>query len=293
MVKYQPVLDKPALDNLIQKLKQNIERLLTTQEAPLSKAFLPKSPGVYMIFFNGKLQYIGSSGNLKERIKTNLLSGDREAHTLINKLCTLKNWSIDKAHNFLKTAATIKFIETDTEDEAKILEDVLIAIYHPFYNMPLKIAKKFMEIGDFMISEENKVKDLLIKIQDIITIPGAEGYIRSTEYMVKSQEDAISVLNSGRFDITADVEYWAKSDKKKIPSKYVQIPSPVPETDTAFLVVENNVTNAGMAIEYIVQKYIGVKSFLYFAIVIPGMKGYYDVIHSIKTFILYGDEPEP
>jgi hypothetical protein len=293
MVKYQPVLDKPALDNLIQKLKQNIERLLTTQEVPLSKVSLPKSPGVYMIFFNGKLQYIGSSGNLKERIKTNLLSGDREAHTLINKLCTLKNWSIDKAHNFLKTAATIKFIETDTEDEAKILEDVLIAIYHPFYNMPLKIAKKFMEIGDFIISEENKVKDLLIKIQDIITIPGAEGYIRSTEYMVKSQEDAIRVLNNGRFDITAHVEYWVKSNNKKIPSKYVQIPSPVPETDTAFLVVENNVTNAGMAIEHIVQKYIGVKNFIYFAIVIPGMKDYYRVIHSIKTFILYGDEPEP
>jgi hypothetical protein len=270
-----------------------MNRLLATQEVPLSKASPLNSPGVYMIFFNEKLQYIGSSGNLKERIKTNLLSGNREAHTLINKLCTLKNWSKEKAHNFLKTAATIKFIETETEDDAKILEEVLIALYHPFYNMPLKIAKKFMEIGDFMISEENKVKDLLIKIQDIITIPGAEGYIRSTEYMVKSQEDAIRVLNNGRFDITTHVEYWVKFNNKKIPSKYAQIPSPVPETDTAFLVVENNVTNAGMAIEHIVQKYIGVKNFIYFAIVIPGMKDYYRVIHSIKTFILYGDEPEP
>jgi hypothetical protein len=278
------------LDNLIQKLKQNMNRLLATQEVPLSKASPPKSPGVYMIFFNGKLQYIGSSGNLKERIKTNLLSGDKEAHTLINKLCTLKNWSIDKAHNFLKTSATIKFIDTNTEDEAKILEDVLIALYHPFYNMPLKIAKKFIEIGDFIISEENKVKDLLIKIQDIIVY--VRGHIYST-YMVKSQEDAIRVLNGGRFDITADVEYWAKSNNKKIPTKYVQIPSPVPETDTAFLVVENNVTNAGKAIEYIVQNYMGVKNFIYFAIVIPGMKGYYDVIRSAKIFILYGDEPEP
>jgi hypothetical protein len=277
------------LDNLIQKLKQNMNRLLATQEVPLSKASPPKSPGVYMIFFNGKLQYIGSSGNLKERIKTNLLSGDKEAHTLINKLCTLKNWSIDKAHNFLKTSATIKFIDTNTEDEAKILEDVLIALYHPFYNMPLKIAKKFIEIGDFIISEENKVKDLLIKIQDIIVY--VRGHIYST-YMVKSQEDAIRVLNGGRFDITADVEYWAKSNNKKIPTKYVQIPSPVPETDTAFLVVENNVTNAGKAIEYIVQNYMGVKNFIYFAIVIPGMKGYYDVIRSAKIFILYGDEPE-
>jgi excinuclease UvrABC nuclease subunit len=86
MSNYQDKFDK-----LIQKLKQNMNRLLATQEVPLSRASPPKSPGVYMIFFNKELQYIGSSGNLKERIKTNLLSGDRESHTLINKLCTLKN----------------------------------------------------------------------------------------------------------------------------------------------------------------------------------------------------------
>jgi excinuclease UvrABC nuclease subunit len=130
------------LDNLIQKLKQNMNRLLATQEVPLSKASPPKSPGVYMIYFNGELQYIGSSGNLKERIKTNLLGGDRETHTLINKLCTLKNWNIDEVRNFLKTAATIKFIETETEDDAKILEDVLVAIHHPYYNTPLRKLKK-------------------------------------------------------------------------------------------------------------------------------------------------------
>jgi len=49
------------LNGLIQKLKQNMNRLLDVQEVPLSKASPPKSPGVYMIFFDGKLQYIGSS----------------------------------------------------------------------------------------------------------------------------------------------------------------------------------------------------------------------------------------
>jgi excinuclease UvrABC nuclease subunit len=129
------------LDNLIQKLKQNMNRLLATQEVPLSKAS-PKSPGVYMIYFNGELQYIGSSGNLKERIKTNLLSGNKESHTLINKLCTLKNWSIDEVRNFLKIATTIRFIDTETEDDAKILEHVLVAIHHPYYNTPLRKLKK-------------------------------------------------------------------------------------------------------------------------------------------------------
>jgi excinuclease UvrABC nuclease subunit len=139
MSNYQDKLDK-----LIQKLKQNMNRLLATQKVPLSKASPPKSPGVYMIYFNGELQYIGSSGNLKERIKTNLLGGDRESHTLINKLCTLKNWNIDEVRNFLKTAATIKFIDTETEDDAKILEDVLVAIHHPYYNAPLRKLKKQM-----------------------------------------------------------------------------------------------------------------------------------------------------
>jgi excinuclease UvrABC nuclease subunit len=44
----------------------------------------------------------------------------------------LKNRSIDEVRNFLKTAATIKFIDTETEDDAKILEDVLVAIHHPY-----------------------------------------------------------------------------------------------------------------------------------------------------------------
>jgi hypothetical protein len=95
MSNYQDKFDK-----LIQKLKQNMNRLLATQEVPLAKASPPKSPGVYMIYFDIKLQYIGSSEDIKRRIKTNLLSGNKESHTLINKLCTLKNWSIDEVRNF-------------------------------------------------------------------------------------------------------------------------------------------------------------------------------------------------
>jgi excinuclease UvrABC nuclease subunit len=135
------------LDNLIQKLKQNRNRILATQEVPLSEVSLPKSPGVYMIYFDGELQYIGVSGNLKTRIKTNLLSGDRKSHTLINKLCTLKKWDIDEVLEFLKTAATIKFIDTETEDDAKILEDILIAMYHPLYNIPLRKLVKLIQGG--------------------------------------------------------------------------------------------------------------------------------------------------
>jgi excinuclease UvrABC nuclease subunit len=95
-----------------------------------------------MLFFEGKLQYIGSSGNLNDRIRTTLLSGDRESHTLINKMCELKKWDVKETLKFLKSSSNIKFIVTETEDDAKILEDVLIAIHHPFYNIPLRKLRK-------------------------------------------------------------------------------------------------------------------------------------------------------
>jgi hypothetical protein len=146
------------------------------------------------------------------------------------------------------------------------------------------------------MEEESRVMSFILKAQDIIALPEGKDKIESHQYMVKNQEDAIRVFSYGRFDITADVEYWTRSDNKKVPSKYMQIPSPVPDfTDTAFLIVESNIINAGMAVEYIVQNYIGVKSFIYFAIVIPGMKGNYGVEWGIEDFELSkrGGEIEP
>lgn len=88
------------------------------------------------------LQYIGSSGNLYERLKANLLRGDRESHTLINKLCELRKLDVTGVLSFLKSKSSVKLLATETEDDAKILEDVLIAIYNPFYNVPLRRLKK-------------------------------------------------------------------------------------------------------------------------------------------------------
>lgn len=130
------------LDSIIEKLRKNLQSLLVAEEIPLFQVRPPRSPGVYMLFFEGELQYIGSSGNLNARIRTNLISGNRESHTLINKLCELRRWNTSKAIGFLKSDSNIKFTETETEDNAKILEDVLIAIYHPFYNTPLRRLKK-------------------------------------------------------------------------------------------------------------------------------------------------------
>jgi len=128
--------------SLIENLRQNLGKLQGLEEEPLSQASLPKSHGVYELFFEGELKYVGSSENLDQRIRRNLLSGNRKSHTLINKLCTLRKWEVSDAVSWLKNNSKIKFIETETDDDAKILEDFLIAIYHPHFNTPLRILKK-------------------------------------------------------------------------------------------------------------------------------------------------------
>lgn len=143
---------KTTLDSLIEKLRKNLQGLMAAQETPLFQVRPSKSPGVYMLFFEEKLQYVGSSENLNRRIRTNLLSGNRKSHTLLNKLCELRKWSVSEAVSFLKSNSNIKLIETETEDDAKILEDFLIAIYHPFYNTPLRKLKKQIMTHTFQVS---------------------------------------------------------------------------------------------------------------------------------------------
>ena len=134
------VASKRRFEQIVFALKRDFERIHIAQEIPLSEAKPSKGkPGVYMLFFEGNLQYVGSSKNLYERIRSNLLSGNEKSHTLINKLCKLReNWDERVAKNFLKSSAKIKFVEMDSIERAKILEHILIAIYKPYYNTPLK-----------------------------------------------------------------------------------------------------------------------------------------------------------
>ena len=124
--------------NLIEKLRQNLDKLLRTEDVSLPQARPPKSAGVYMLLFEEELQYIGYSGNLSKRIRGDLLSGDRKSHTLINKLHKLRRWGVSVVVRWLKDNARAKFISTDTEYDARILEDFLIAIYHPYFNTASK-----------------------------------------------------------------------------------------------------------------------------------------------------------
>ncbi|MDQ1281443.1 MAG: hypothetical protein QG670_2708 [Thermoproteota archaeon] len=135
------------LNSLSERLKFNKDRLEGSRETPLANAKPTKNlPGVYMIFFEEKLQYIGSSGNLFTRIRNDLINGNRESHTLINKLCFLRGLETKDAVNWLKQNSRIKFIAIDSEEDARLLEDAMIALKHPYFNTPLRrFQKEFPE----------------------------------------------------------------------------------------------------------------------------------------------------
>jgi excinuclease UvrABC nuclease subunit len=126
--------DDSTFDGVASRLRSNYEEIKRAPQVPFSEAKLFYEPGVYIIYFDGALQYIGSSGSLKERIRSNLLSGDREAHTLINKLCVTRNWNEKQAKKFLKESGTIRFLHTHNAADAPILEYALIATYSPPLN---------------------------------------------------------------------------------------------------------------------------------------------------------------
>ncbi|MCJ7633002.1 hypothetical protein MUP77_11505 [Candidatus Bathyarchaeota archaeon] len=137
-------------DSLWERLQRNKDRLEHMREAPLVDAQpTKKSPGVYLLFFEGKLQYIGSAGNLFARIRNNLINGNRDSHTLVNKLCILRGLKTDEARTWLRQNAKITVMATDSEDDARLLEDVMIALKHPYFNTPLRQLRHEPSPKDF------------------------------------------------------------------------------------------------------------------------------------------------
>jgi excinuclease UvrABC nuclease subunit len=122
---------------IFKEMAEYVENLNKMVEYSISDIQLPPSPGVYLIYFEGCLKYIGSSKNIAQRINTNLLSGNKDSHTLINKLIKVKKWHDYYVTTYLRRESNIKFVETKDIYSAKILEDILIAIHKPEYNKTL------------------------------------------------------------------------------------------------------------------------------------------------------------
>lgn len=90
--------------------------------------FLPTSPGCYIFKdAKGKVLYVGKAKNLKNRVKSYFV---KTKHTL-------------KTNLLVKRINKIDFIITKTESEAFLLENNLIKLHYPKFNIDLKDSRRY------------------------------------------------------------------------------------------------------------------------------------------------------
>jgi excinuclease ABC subunit C len=90
---------------------------------------LPTNPGVYLFKDSkGTILYVGKAGNIKHRVNSYFQRPtEKDVKTLA----------------MLEKVADIETIVTDTEKEAFILEDNLVKVHHPRYNVKLRDDKNY------------------------------------------------------------------------------------------------------------------------------------------------------
>lgn len=114
---------------------------------------LPKSPGVYhFLDENGLVLYVGKAKNLKNRIRQYFLKELNRGPAI---------------EQMVRLAADIKWIETESEIEAVLLEAELIKKLKPKYNIRLKDDKSFLMIKitkeDYPVVELVRFKNVDLK----------------------------------------------------------------------------------------------------------------------------------
>ena len=90
---------------------------------------LPTNPGVYLFKDErGTIVYVGKAGNIRKRVSSYFKRlSEKDSKTLL----------------MLEKVAEIETLVTDTEKEAFILEDNLIKLHHPRYNIKLRDDKNY------------------------------------------------------------------------------------------------------------------------------------------------------
>jgi len=89
-----------------------------------------KITGVYVIYFNGEIIYIGSTKNFLVRFGTDL--NHKSTHTLYNKL--LREYPKEEVKDLIRNKFKYKIKECKDKPEAECLEHFAILINKPKYN---------------------------------------------------------------------------------------------------------------------------------------------------------------
>ncbi len=110
--------------------------------------YLPESPGCYLFKDeNKKVLYVGKAKNLKKRVKSYFQKTD---HPLKTKLLVERIKNID-------------YIVTKTESEAFFLENNLIKLHYPKFNIDLKDSRRYAYLlltdEDYPVLEVARIRD--------------------------------------------------------------------------------------------------------------------------------------
>ena len=107
--------------------------------------FLPQNPGVYRYLDSeGTVIYVGKAKNLKKRVSQYFAppeSLDRKTRVMVSKI------------------ADLEYTVVGSEQDALLLENLLIKEFQPRYNILLKDGKTYPWIG-FSILQENVISGL-------------------------------------------------------------------------------------------------------------------------------------
>ena len=105
-----------------------LSTIITTDKLSNLVVTLPGKPGVYQYFDKGnRIIYVGKAKNIKKRVGSYFTKSNQtgKLKVLVSKICD------------------IKFVVTETELDALLLENNLIKKYQPRYNIQLKDDKTF------------------------------------------------------------------------------------------------------------------------------------------------------
>lgn len=99
---------------------------------------LPKYPGIYIIYLNGKPFYVGRSNSIRTRLLRQHLSSKNENASSSFRLHLLKEGYVKKYGDVRKWVldnCTFKFIEIDNYDDSISLEALLIKLWRKKYKL--------------------------------------------------------------------------------------------------------------------------------------------------------------
>ncbi len=123
----------------IEKLSDVLQRFLAIEQVKmveLRRKDIPDTPGIYAVYApnSQKPLYIGSTNNLRRRIYTNHLKGNREASTLRRKL--FKELKDERSVTEFLETCSIRYISLEgmSEKEIKAVEHFFISILEPEMN---------------------------------------------------------------------------------------------------------------------------------------------------------------